>query len=144
MNVIDIVLRLVAAGAFCGVIGYEREVRHKPAGLRTNILIGMGTALFTIAAILILKSEGGSVSQVVAQVLPGVGFLGAGSIIQARGNVIGLTTAATIWMVAAIGVVCGLGEYVVAAIGTVLALVALVLLRGVHVQEEAEMRGRKE
>jgi putative Mg2+ transporter-C (MgtC) family protein len=106
----------------CGaVIGLERELKHKPAGLRTNVLICLGAAIFTIIS---ERMAGGqdSITRIAAQIVTGVGFLGAGAVIQDRGGVHGLTTAATIWLVASIGMACGARLYYLALISTVLAI----------------------
>jgi putative Mg2+ transporter-C (MgtC) family protein len=111
-----------------GIIGFEREFSHKPAGLRTNLLICTGSTLFTIAS-LTIAGERGDPGRIAAQIVTGVGFLGAGTIIQSRGNVLGLTSAATIWVVAAIGVWIGLGRYVAAFSSTIVVIVVLWILR---------------
>ena len=109
-----------------GLIGVEREIRGKAAGLRTNILICLGAAIFTIVS----KSLAGTgdVTRIAAQVVSGIGFLGAGAIIQDRGGIHGLTTAATIWLVSSIGVCCGAKEYAVAGVSTIIALLVLLVL----------------
>jgi putative Mg2+ transporter-C (MgtC) family protein len=111
-----------------GVIGFEREFSHKPAGLRTNLLICTGATLFTMASLAIAGKQGDP-GRIAAQIVTGVGFLGAGTIIQARGNVLGLTSAATIWVVAAIGVWIGLGHFVAAFTSTIVVIVVLRILR---------------
>lgn len=98
-----------------GVIGLERELKNKPAGIKTNMLICLGAALYTSVSVLLATSISetghyGDPSRVAAQIVSGIGFLGGGSIIQARGTIQGLTTAATIWVVAAIGVCIGIGH----------------------------------
>ncbi len=117
----------IAVAGFCGaVVGFERERREKPAGLRTLILISVGATIFTMASLLI--SEGfADPGRIAAQVVTGIGFLGAGAIIHIhdRGSVVGLTTGATIWTVAAIGVVIGIGY---AAAGLVLSLLIFLIL----------------
>jgi putative Mg2+ transporter-C (MgtC) family protein len=124
---LDLFVGLLLATVLGGAIGLEREASGKPAGLRTNILICVGAALITELSILFAQIDGGAdPARVTAQIVTGIGFLGAGSIIQSRGNVHGLTTAATIWVVAAIGIAVGSGAYV-EAIGTT-ALVLLVLI----------------
>ncbi len=97
--------------AVCGsIIGIEREVHRKSAGIRTNMMICVGAALYVIAAEMILGLHtGGDATRMAGQVVVGMGFIGAGAIIQSRGHIVGLTTAATLWVVAAIGVVIGLG-----------------------------------
>jgi putative Mg2+ transporter-C (MgtC) family protein len=117
-------LRLLLAAGLGAAIGLEREVRQKPAGLRTNILIALGSALFAILSIRI----GGTPDRIAAQIVTGVGFLGAGAIMRGRTNVHGLTTAATIWVNAAIGMAAGLGETALAVAATTLTLLALVVL----------------
>jgi putative Mg2+ transporter-C (MgtC) family protein len=128
-QVTRIMTRLLLAGLLGGVLGYERESRGKAAGIRTHMLVAMGAALFVL-----VPSLGGmavaDMSRVIQGVVTGVGFLGAGAIIKHRDeeDVQGLTTAAGIWMTAAIGVACGLGRESTALLSTLLALVVLVLL----------------
>ena len=102
-----------------GAIGLEREIAGKPAGLRTNILICMGATLLTDVSIGIVTGPDGSrlgdPARLAAQIVTGIGFLGAGTIMQARGTITGLTSAATIWVVAAIGITVGAGHYLEAA-----------------------------
>jgi putative Mg2+ transporter-C (MgtC) family protein len=120
----DMVPVLLAVG--CGtVIGIERQLMHKPAGLRTNVLICLGAAVFTIIS---ERMAGGqdSITRIAAQIVTGVGFLGAGAVIQDRGGIHGLTTAATIWLVASIGMACGARFYYLAITTTVLAILVLV------------------
>ena len=123
----DAILRLALAAALGGAIGLEREYRHKPAGLRTNMLIALGSALFSILSVE-LGAAAGSPDRVAAQVVTGIGFLGAGAILRSGENVHGLTTAATIWVNAAIGMAAGLGSYVVASGAAALTLVVLAIL----------------
>jgi putative Mg2+ transporter-C (MgtC) family protein len=124
---VDVFLRLALAAGLGGAIGLEREYRRKPAGIRTNMLIGLGSALFAILSIE-LGTAAGSPDRVAAQVVTGIGFLGAGAILRSGQHVHGLTTAATIWVNAAIGMACGLGSYMVAAGGATLTLVVLAVL----------------
>lgn len=119
------------AAALCGaVIGLEREIKNKPAGLRTNILICVGSAMYMqVGLMLTHDSERMSdPARIAAQVVTGIGFLGAGTIIQAGGRVTGLTTAATIWVVAAIGLIAGAGFPVVAFFTAVMVLLTLAAL----------------
>jgi putative Mg2+ transporter-C (MgtC) family protein len=127
MPAIDVLLRLLLAAALGALLGLEREYRRKPAGLRTNILIGVGSALFAIVSIEIGRA-GGTPDRIAAQIVTGIGFLGAGAILRGRGNVHGLTTAATIWVNAAIGIAAGAGLFAVASIAAGLTLAVLVLL----------------
>jgi putative Mg2+ transporter-C (MgtC) family protein len=123
----DVFLRLALAAGLGGAIGLEREFRHKPAGLRTNMLIALGSALFSIMSVQVGVTAG-SPDRIAAQVVTGIGFLGAGAILRSGENVHGLTTAATIWVNAAIGMAAGLGFYSAAALGATLTLVVLALL----------------
>jgi putative Mg2+ transporter-C (MgtC) family protein len=122
----EVFLRLAMATVLGGAIGLEREYRHSPAGLRTNILIALGSALFSILS-LELGTAVGSPDRIAAQVVTGIGFLGAGAILR-RQNIHGLTTAATIWVNAAIGMAAGLGSYALAAGAAVTTVVVLALL----------------
>lgn len=125
----EIVIRLVAATALCGVIGIEREIRHKPAGVRTNALIGLGAAAMTMAGVYISIQWPGATApdRIASIVVQGIGFLGAGAIIQASGSVHGLTTAATMWVVAGIGIACGFGFYQIALVAAMIALILLAI-----------------
>lgn len=121
------ILRVLAAVVAGAVIGLERELHDKPAGFRTNIMICLGAALFTLLSIRVAEQRfAADATRIAAQVVTGVGFLGAGAIIQFRGNVIGLTTAATIWTVASVGMAFGAGEYALGAIVTALATAVLI------------------
>lgn len=123
-DVFGIVLAVVLGAA----IGIEREFSGKPAGLRTNILICLGAAIFTIISKR-MASDNEALTRIAAQIVTGVGFLGAGAIIQDRGGVHGLTTAATIWFMACLGMACGAGLYELAVISTLLAIFILIGLR---------------
>jgi putative Mg2+ transporter-C (MgtC) family protein len=127
MPQLDVFVRLLLAAALGAAIGLERELRRKPAGLRTNMLIALGAALFTMVS-LALTSSGGTPDRIAAQVVTGIGFLGAGAILRSGGSVHGMTTAATIWVNAAIGMATGAGEYGIAVIATLVTLVVLTLL----------------
>ena len=120
-------LRLLLAAGLGAAIGIERELRRKPAGLRTNILIALGSALFTTMSIQLART-GGTPDRVAAQIVTGIGFLGAGAIMRSGRSVHGMTTAATIWVNAAIGVAAGAGEYAMASVATGLTLVVLAAL----------------
>jgi putative Mg2+ transporter-C (MgtC) family protein len=137
--------RLLLAALLGGVIGLERELSGKPAGLRTNLLICVGAALLMEISINMAVDSGGSAdpTRIAAQIVSGIGFLGAGTIIQARGSIIGLTTAATIWVVAAIGMAVG-GRFYVEAIGSSVlvgsALVTLGRIEGIIVRRRHAQR----
>ena len=120
----EILLRLVLSVVFGGLIGLEREVVHKPAGVRTHMLVCLGSALFVIIT---LDSIPGEVARIIAGIATGVGFWGAGTIFKAKDDVHGLTTAASIWAVAAVGLTIGLGYYVTMLISVFLILVILQL-----------------
>jgi putative Mg2+ transporter-C (MgtC) family protein len=131
----EILLRLGLACIFGMIIGIDREWRNKPAGLRTHMLVCLAAATFTIlaveisAAVASVKPESSADPvRIIEAVTAGVAFLGAGTIIQSRGNVQGVTTGASIWLAGAIGLACGAGYYVLAAVNVVLAIVILTVL----------------
>jgi len=123
-------LVLVVCAIVCGtLIGLEREHRSKPAGVKTVSLICIGSTIFTIASILITGESGADRGRIAAQVVTGVGFLGAGAIIREHGTIIGLTTGATIWVVSAIGVLIGAGYAAGGVAMTAVVLSLLIVLR---------------
>lgn len=132
-------ISMLAAVVLGALIGLERELSGKPLGLRTNILICLGACIFTIASIQLGLLYDGSPERIAAQIVGGVGFLGAGAIIRDRGTVQGATTAATIWLVASLGVACGAGFFFLAATGTIL---TLFVLFGLHPVERRLARYR--
>jgi putative Mg2+ transporter-C (MgtC) family protein len=122
-------MRLMLAAGLGAAIGLERELRQKPAGLRTNILIALGAAMFTIVSIEIARRYAGATpDRIAAQIVTGIGFLGGGAILRSGTNVRGMTTAATIWVNAAIGMAAGVGAYAIATVATVITLVVLAVL----------------
>jgi putative Mg2+ transporter-C (MgtC) family protein len=121
-------LGMLMATVFGAVIGAERQLSGKAAGLRTNILICLGAAVYTIVSREMGGGQTDSITRIAAQIVSGIGFLGAGAIIQDRGGVHGLTTAATIWLVASIGMACGAGFYLLALISTAIAVIVLFVL----------------
>jgi putative Mg2+ transporter-C (MgtC) family protein len=128
--------RLVLAAFLGGLIGLERELKAKPAGLRTTLLICVGAAMFTQLSLQIAQLAAGpgagfraDPARLAAQIIPGIGFIGAGAILHGKGRVTGLTTAATLWVVTAIGIAVGAGAYVQAIGTTVMVLGTLLLLR---------------
>jgi putative Mg2+ transporter-C (MgtC) family protein len=123
----ELIRRLLLAAFLGGMLGAEREFRQKSAGFRTNILIAMGSALFTIAS-LTLAPERADPARIAAQIVTGIGFLGAGAILRTENRVHGLTTAATIWVNAALGVAAGAGQYHLAALGGAITIVVLLIL----------------
>ena len=104
-------VRLVLAAVLGGTIGLERELKHRPAGLRTNMFICFGAALFTVLSAELAGEFTGDHTRIAAEIIPGIGFIGAGSILHAKNGVSGLTTAATIFVVASIGMASGAGLY---------------------------------
>src|SRR5215471_5366260 len=121
--------RLLLGAALGGVVGLERQLRRKPAGLRTNMFICMGSALFTVLSEEISHRFGdASPTRIVSNLIPGIGFIGAGAIIRERGSVVGLTTAATVFVVASMGMAVGAGLYLTASFAGLLILLALSLL----------------
>lgn len=133
MSIMDSIIRLGVAALLGGIIGLEREISHKPAGLRTNILICVGSALFMVISRHIPTGTAtGDPGRIAAQVVTGIGFLGAGVIIQSRGSVLGLTTGATIFAVAAVGLAAGAGYWGPAVVGTAVVLLSLVALSKVE------------
>jgi putative Mg2+ transporter-C (MgtC) family protein len=124
----ELVGRLLLAALLGGAVGWEREMTHRPAGLRTNMLVAMGSALFTMLS-LSAFGEGADPSRVAAQIISGIGFLGAGTLIRTGEWVRGLTTAAGLWTVAAIGMAAGTGTYGLSVSATV---IVLVILEGVR------------
>src|SRR5947199_1519622 len=121
-------IRLLLAAVLGGLIGIEREIRDKPAGLRTNILICVGSALFMSLSAQIAQLLGGDPTRIAAQIISGIGFLGAGAVLHSHGFVMGLTTAATIWVVAGVGMAIGSGMYAVAVCATAMSFITFYFL----------------
>ena len=141
-NEIIISFQLVLSAVLGGFIGFVRERDKKAAGLRTHTLVSVGsTLLMALSIFMASKFPGSDAGRIAAQVVTGIGFLGAGTIIQAQGTVRGLTTAASIWVASAIGLAVGAGFYIGALVSTLIALVVLELLRGI---EKKYIRGDKE
>ncbi len=141
--------RLTLAAFLGGVVGFEREINGHPAGLRTNIMIATSACLFTILSIKAFPLTGNAqdTGRVAAQIVTGVGFLGAGAVIQTKRAVYGLTTAATIWMVAAVGMACATELYGLGIVTTILTTFVLVLLsplsdRLAHIAEKRHAQNK--
>jgi len=135
METLAVILKLVLAIALGGLIGLEREASQKPAGFRTNILVCVGSAMMMTLAVLLVQDKGGTSDTLIrmaAGVITGMGFLGAGTILQSRGTIAGLTTASTLWLVAGLGLVIGAGYYVPALIFTALTITTLLLFRKIE------------
>ena len=132
----DILIKLVLSVIFCGIIGAEREIRHKNAGMRTHILVGIGSTLITLTSFYIfaiLKHETAmDPTRIISNIITGIGFLCGGTIIRGGTSVMGLTTAASLWTVSAIGIAVGCGQYMAALLVTVVVLIILVCLRSVE------------
>ncbi len=129
---LDIAVRLVVAAVLGAAIGFEREIHEHPAGMRTHLLVALGSALFTVVSIfgfvgVLGAGQGAPVdpSRVAAQIVTGIGFLGAGAILKFGTTVRGLTTAASLWTTAAIGMAVGAADYVLAAVGTAIVVFSL-------------------
>ena len=146
---IEVAARLLAAVVLCGAVGFEREIRDQPAGFRTHILLGLGAALFTLISaygfpdFTEAASEGNiqfDPTRITAQIVTGVGFLGAGAIIREGGGVRGLTTAASLWTVAAIGVAAGAGYLFGAVAATAICLATLYALRKFRSAVDSRLR----
>lgn len=137
MDIAEITLKLILAVALGGLIGFERESSHKPAGFRTNILICLGATMMMVFSQLVLQGNegsGGDMTRIAAGVITGIGFIGAGAIIQSKGSVVGLTSAATLWAVAGLGLVIGGGYYLTAIIFTGIIILTLVIFRQLESQ----------
>jgi putative Mg2+ transporter-C (MgtC) family protein len=128
---LEVLGSLLMAAVLGAAIGFEREVTGKAAGLRTHILICIGATLFTLMSIAMAgpNAEGADRTRIASQIVSGIGFLGAGAILRTQGEIRGLTTAASIWVVAAIGIAIGAGEHVTAVGATALVLITLWPLR---------------
>ena len=119
----EIISKLVLSAFLGMLVGLERQMHHKPAGMREHGLVCMGSCLFAIVS---LSFTGGDVSRIASGVVTGIGFLGAGTILHLKGKVVGLTTAAELWVIAAIGLAVGIGLYTISTITTLLVLLMLV------------------
>ena len=118
-------LRMLVALLLGAAVGWEREMQRQPAGFRTHALVGLGSAIFTVVSAFAFPGPLSDPTRIAAQIVTGVGFLGGGAILHYRGSVRGLTTAASLWAVAAVGMAAGAGLYVVAVGGAVLVIVTL-------------------
>ena len=130
----DIVLRVLVALIIGALIGIEREYRGHSAGVRTLAMVSVGAAIFTAVGVFVAPAHITDPTRIAAQVVTGVGFLGAGAIFRAEDGVKGLTTAATVWVVAALGMAVGFGLYIVASAGAVIVLIGLVLVRPLEIR----------
>lgn len=117
--------RLLMACAMGAIVGFEREWRHKASGLRTNMMVSLGAALFTVLSGVIAGANSPNRGQVASNIVQGIGFLGAGLILHTRNRTLGMTSAATVWVVAAIGMACGSGLYIESLIATLIVYISL-------------------
>ncbi len=142
----DAATKITVAAVLGAIVGLERERGGHPAGLRTNMMIAISSCLFTLLSIEAFPSEGSTrdTARVAAQIVTGVGFLGAGVVLQTRKHIRGLTTAATIWLVAAIGMAVGAGAYFIAIFTTILSTVLLILLAPISERLEQRAQEREE
>jgi putative Mg2+ transporter-C (MgtC) family protein len=128
LSLTEIAIRLFSATVLTSILGIERELHQKPAGLRTCGLVGVGSALMTLMGVMAaMQTPGIDQTRIASIVVQGIGFLGAGVIIQASGAIHGLTTAATLWVVAAIGIACGFGLWQPALLVTIISLILLAI-----------------
>jgi putative Mg2+ transporter-C (MgtC) family protein len=125
---LDLALRLTVGLVLGAIIGFERELHHQPAGFRTHSLVSLGAALFTVVSAYGFSGDLVDPTRVAAQIVSGIGFIGAGTILQYRGHIRGLTTAASLWSVAAVGMAAGAGLFVIAGVGTALIIIILTVL----------------
>ena len=140
LGVDQIIFRLVFGAVLSGIIGLEREFKHKPAGLRTNILVGVGSTLI----MLVSQYFSFDPARIAAGVITGIGFLGAGLIIQDRNEVHGITTAATIWVVSGVGLAVGIGMYVAAAATALIALLVLYFFGSDRLRKSINLRSDRQ
>jgi putative Mg2+ transporter-C (MgtC) family protein len=140
---LELVRRLLLAAGLGAVLGLERELRHKSAGLRTNILIAVGSALFTLMSSELAAAAGADPTRIAAQIVTGIGFLGAGAIMRTGTGVQGLTTAATVWVNAAIGVAAGGGRYHLAFIATAVTMIVLLMIAPIEASIDRHLGFRK-
>jgi putative Mg2+ transporter-C (MgtC) family protein len=125
MAELDMLGRLLLAAGLGAILGAEREMRQRAAGFRTNTLIALGSAAFTLVSIQLAAADGGDPTRIPSQIVTGIGFLGGGAILRGQGDIRGLTTAATVWVNAAIGMAAGAGLYALAITSTLVTLFVL-------------------
>jgi len=125
MGTIENLLKLLLSAFLSSLLGIEREYRHKPAGVRTHILVGMGATMFTILSY--QAFPGADPARIASYIIAGIGFIGAGTIFKEENKIVGLTTAASLWLTSAIGMAVGVGFYDLAIFGTIIGLLTLLL-----------------
>lgn len=144
MAELDTLGRLLLAAALGAILGAERELRQRAAGFRTNTLIALGSAAFTLVSIQLAEADGGDPTRIPSQIVTGIGFLGGGAILRGQGDIRGLTTAATVWVNAAIGMAAGAGFYALAITSTLVTLFVLTVFLRVEDYMNRRMQTNEE
>lgn len=140
----EVILRIAVAAALGGLVGFEREVSDQPAGFRTHILVSLGAALFTLVGAYSFDEPGADPTRVAAQIATGIGFIGAGVIFQHGLDIKGLTTAASLWVTAAVGTAAGFGFWDAAIAATLITVISLYALKRVGRSFFARLRAEQE
>ncbi|HDM22885.1 MAG: MgtC/SapB family protein [Methanomicrobia archaeon] len=125
ITTIALIFRILLSVILGAIVGFEREIEEKPAGIRTHILVCMGATLFTISSFYLTPLSSGDATRIAAGIVTGIGFIGAGSIIATKGHVKGLTTAASLWVVSGIGMMVGLGSYILSSASAIIVFIVL-------------------
>ncbi len=125
ITTIALIFRILLSAILGAIVGFEREIEEKPAGIRTHILVCMGATLFTISSFYLTPLSSGDATRIAAGIVTGIGFIGAGSIIATKGHVKGLTTAASLWVVSGIGMMVGLGSYILSSASAIIVFIVL-------------------
>ena len=136
--------RLLLAAVLGAILGAEREMRQRAAGFRTNTLIALGSAAFTLVSIQLAESDGGDPTRIPSQIVTGIGFLGGGAILRGQGDIRGLTTAATVWVNAAIGMAAGAGFYALAITSTLVTLLVLTVFLRIENYMNRQVQAKEE
>jgi putative Mg2+ transporter-C (MgtC) family protein len=146
MNYLEISIKIGIIVFLSGIVGLDRELRHKPAGVKTHILVGLGSTIFTLVSLYMYYEFQGKPGaaidpgRIAAQVVTGIGFLGAGTIMQSKGTITGLTTAASLWAVAGIGLAVGAGMYPLAIIATVAIILVFLIINKIAYMFEHQVK----
>ncbi len=125
ITTIALIFRILLSAILGAIVGFEREIEEKPAGIRTHILVCMGATLFTISSFYLTPLSSVDATRIAAGIVTGIGFIGAGSIIATKGHVKGLTTAASLWVVSGIGMMVGLGSYILSSASAIIVFIVL-------------------
>jgi putative Mg2+ transporter-C (MgtC) family protein len=144
MAELDVLGRLLLAALLGAILGAEREMRQRAAGFRTNTLIALGSAAFTIVSIQLAAQDGGDPTRIPSQIVTGIGFLGGGAILRGQGDIRGLTTAATVWVNAAIGMAAGAGFYALAITSTLVTLFVLTVFLRIENYMNRQLQAKEE